>query len=55
MIKHIVKEVQNCDNKFCTKRKTELYVCLLGFNVRAAICQLYSDDEHEIGDKMNMK
>ena len=25
-----------------------MFVCLLGFNVRAAIFQLYSDDEHEI-------
>ena len=27
-----------------------LFVCLLGFNVRAAIFQLYSDDEHETDD-----
>ena len=32
-----------------------LFVCLLGFNIRAAISQPYSDDEHEIDDKMNMK
>ena len=32
-----------------------LFVCLLGFNVRAAIFQLYSDNEHEMNDKMNMK
>ena len=31
------------------------FVCLLGFNVRAAIFQLYSDNEHEMDDKMNMK
>ena len=28
---------------------------LLGFNVRAAIFQPYSDDEHEMDEKMNMK
>ena len=28
--------------------------CLLGFNARAAIFQLYSGDEHEVDDKMNM-
>ena len=28
---------------------------LLGFNTRAAIFQLYSGDEHEVNDKMNMK
>ena len=27
--------------------ENRLFVCLLGFNVRAAIFQLYSDDEHE--------
>ena len=32
-----------------------LSVCLLRFNARAAIIQLYSDDEHEVDDKMNMK
>ena len=32
-----------------------LFVCLLGFNVRAAIFQQNSDDEHEIDDKMIMK
>ena len=54
----------------CTKRTVWLYkhgyfnaitvvinsfVCLLGFKVRAAIFQLYPDDEHEVDDKMNMK
>ena len=28
---------------------------LLGLNVRAAVSQLYSGDEHETDDKMNMK
>ena len=28
-----------------------LFVCLFGFNVRAAIFQLYSNDEHEMDDK----
>ena len=35
--------------------KQVIFVCLLGFSVRAAIFQLYSDDEHKIDDKMNMK
>ena len=29
--------------------------CLLGFKVRAPIFQLYSDDEHEMDDKMTTK
>ena len=32
-----------------------LVCCLLGFKVRAAIFQIFSDDEHEMDDKMNMK
>ena len=32
-----------------------LFVCLLGFNARAVVFQLYSGDEHELDDKMNMK
>ena len=29
----------------------EEFVCLLGFNARAAIFQLYSGDEHKVDDK----
>ena len=32
-----------------------LFVCLLGFNSQAAIFQLYSGNEHEMDDNMNMK
>ena len=32
--------------------KAREFVCLLGFNVRAAIFHLYSDDEHDNDDEM---
>ena len=35
-------------------KNISLFVCLLGFNARAAIFQLYSGDEREMDDKMNM-
>ena len=34
--------------KIVLKVDTGHFVCLLGFNVRATIFQLYADDEHEM-------
>ena len=38
-----------------TKSTMFFCFCFLGFNAKAAIFQLYSGDEHEVDDKMNMK